>query len=113
MKLRSWKASSIVAAILFACSLANGQDRRIDLATGNIEISLVLPTEFQPFSEQKMSLVRENGVAAKFVFSPAEEKSQQEIAAVLDCTPKTVEMRLYHARKQLRERLEKLLSFGD
>lgn len=38
-----------------------------------------------------------------------EEKSQQEIAVILDCTPKAVEMRLYHARKQLRERLAALL----
>jgi RNA polymerase sigma-70 factor, ECF subfamily len=38
-----------------------------------------------------------------------EELSQQEIAAVMRCTPKAVEMRLYHARKELRERLAKLL----
>jgi RNA polymerase sigma-70 factor, ECF subfamily len=38
-----------------------------------------------------------------------EDRSQQEIAAILDCTPKAVEMRLYRARQELRERLAKLL----
>jgi len=39
-----------------------------------------------------------------------EGQSQQEIAVVLECTPKAVEMRLYHARKQLRELLTKFLA---
>jgi RNA polymerase sigma factor (sigma-70 family) len=34
-----------------------------------------------------------------------EERSHQEIAAILNCTPKAVEMRIYRARQQLRERL--------
>jgi RNA polymerase sigma-70 factor, ECF subfamily len=38
-----------------------------------------------------------------------EERSQAEIAAILDCTVKAVETRIYRARKQLRERLEPLL----
>jgi len=38
-----------------------------------------------------------------------EEQSQQEIAAVLNCTPKAVEMRLYRARQELRECLAALL----
>jgi RNA polymerase sigma-70 factor (ECF subfamily) len=38
-----------------------------------------------------------------------EEQSQQEIAAVLNCTPKAVEMRLYRARQELRECLASLL----
>ena len=38
-----------------------------------------------------------------------EEKSHAEIAEILDCSPKAVEMRLYHARNQLRERLQGLL----
>lgn len=38
-----------------------------------------------------------------------EDKSQAEIAAILDCSPKAVEMRIYRARKQLRSRLEKAL----
>lgn len=37
-----------------------------------------------------------------------EEMSQSEIATVLNCTPKTVENRLYRARKHLRERLSGL-----
>jgi len=39
-----------------------------------------------------------------------ERQSQQEIAVVMECTPKAVEMRLYHARKQLRELLSKFLA---
>lgn len=38
-----------------------------------------------------------------------ERKSQAEIAAILDCSAKAVEMRLYHARQQLKEKLKKLL----
>ena len=38
-----------------------------------------------------------------------EELSQAEIAEVLDCSPKAVETRLYRARRQLRERLGRLL----
>ena len=38
-----------------------------------------------------------------------EEKSHAEIAEILDCSAKAVEMRLYHARNQLRERLERVL----
>jgi RNA polymerase sigma-70 factor (ECF subfamily) len=34
-----------------------------------------------------------------------EELSQREIAEILQCTPKAVEMRLYHARQQLRRSL--------
>jgi RNA polymerase sigma-70 factor (ECF subfamily) len=39
-----------------------------------------------------------------------EDMSQAEIAAVLNCTPKAVENRLYRARKLLREKLSRLLS---
>ena len=38
-----------------------------------------------------------------------EEQSQQEIAAVLNCTPKAVEMRLYRARQELSDCLASLL----
>ena len=38
-----------------------------------------------------------------------EELSHAEIAEVLDCSPKAVETRLYRARRQLRERLGRLL----
>ena len=37
-----------------------------------------------------------------------EEMSHQEIAAVLDCSPKAVETRLYRARNILRQRLSKV-----
>ena len=38
-----------------------------------------------------------------------EEKSQAEIAEILDCSPKAVEMRIYRARQQLRVSLGALL----
>jgi len=38
-----------------------------------------------------------------------EEKSHAEISEILKCSAKAVEMRLYHARQQLRERLQRLL----
>ena len=59
MKLKLRKASTVVAAILFAFSLVNGQDKRVDLTAGNIEISMILPAGLQPFSEQTMALARE------------------------------------------------------
>lgn len=39
------------------------------------------------------------------VLAEYEEKSYAEIGAILDCSPKAVEMRLYRARRELRERL--------
>lgn len=41
-----------------------------------------------------------------------EDMSQAEIAAILNCTPKAVENRLYRARKLLREKLSRLLSMA-
>lgn len=43
------------------------------------------------------------------ILAAYEDRSQAEIAAVLDCTVKAVETRLYRARHQLRERLAPLL----
>ncbi len=43
------------------------------------------------------------------VLAEYEEKSYAEIAAILDCSAKAVEMRLYRARQQLRGRLENTL----
>ncbi len=41
------------------------------------------------------------------ILAEYEEMSQREIAEILQCTPKAVEMRLYHARQQLRRSLAK------
>jgi len=43
------------------------------------------------------------------ILAEYEERSHQEISDVLNCTPKAVEMRLYRARKQLREELAQWL----
>jgi len=42
------------------------------------------------------------------VLSEYEEKSHAEIAEVLECSPKAVEMRIYRARNQLRQQLDAL-----
>jgi RNA polymerase sigma-70 factor (ECF subfamily) len=44
---------------------------------------------------------------APLVLAEYEDRSQKEIAVILNCTPKAVEMRIYHARQQLRESLAK------
>jgi len=46
---------------------------------------------------------------AAVLLSEFEDRSHAEIAAVLDCTPKAVETRLYHARRTLREKLSRWL----
>ena len=43
------------------------------------------------------------------VLAEYEGRAQAEIAQILDCSAKAVEMRIYRARQQLRGRLEKLL----
>ena len=43
------------------------------------------------------------------ILSEYEELSHREIGAILDCTPKAVETRIYRARKLLREKLDWLL----
>ncbi|MFN2499985.1 MAG: hypothetical protein ABR557_12960, partial [Pyrinomonadaceae bacterium] len=55
--------------IALSGSPAYGQDKRVDLAVGAVEISLLMSTTLQPFSEKKMALVRERGIAAKYVFN--------------------------------------------
>jgi RNA polymerase sigma factor (sigma-70 family) len=42
-----------------------------------------------------------------FILSEYEDKSQAEVGAILGCSPKAVETRLYRARKFLRSRLER------
>jgi RNA polymerase sigma-70 factor (ECF subfamily) len=46
------------------------------------------------------------------VLAEYEERSQAEIAAILQCSVKAVEMRIYRARQQLRERLQRWLAVG-
>jgi RNA polymerase sigma-70 factor, ECF subfamily len=44
------------------------------------------------------------------ILAEYEERSQREIAAILGCSPKAVEMRIYRARQHLRQRLQSFLS---
>jgi len=43
------------------------------------------------------------------VLAEYEGRAQAEIAEILDCSIKAVEMRIYRARKQLREQLRSVL----
>jgi hypothetical protein len=72
VKLKVRKASTVAATILFVCSLVHGQEKRVDLTAGNIQISLELPAGLQPSSEETMALAREKGIPAKFIFSDPE-----------------------------------------
>lgn len=69
MKLAWWKVTAAIAVILFSCPLAAAQDKRIDLLADSLAINFVLPAGLEQFSDEKLALVREKGVAAKFVFS--------------------------------------------
>jgi len=71
--MRFVKTSILAVIITLSGGLAFGQDKRVDLTVGAVEISLLMPTSLQPFSEKKMALVREKGIAAKYVFN--EDKS--------------------------------------
>lgn len=110
MTFRWWKVLSVAAAILFSHSLANSQARRIDLTAGNIEISLVLPVELQPFTEQKMALVRENGVAAKFVFS---DPKVDVIAAINTFGSNANEKGLSQVAEKIKANAEKRYPHGE
>ena len=52
-------------------------------------------------------------IRTPLILAEYEEKSQAEIAVILDCSIKAVETRIYRARKQLREVLGHLLEKGS
>ena len=64
-----FKVASVATAVTLVCSLGIGQDNRTEVVAEGIGVSLVLPPGLQPFSEQKMALIRDKGIPAKFVFS--------------------------------------------
>ncbi|MDX6305829.1 MAG: hypothetical protein QOI77_2798 [Blastocatellia bacterium] len=64
-----FKVASAATAVMLACGLGIGQDNRTAVVAEGIGVSLVLPPGLQQFSEQKMALIREKGIPAKFVFS--------------------------------------------
>jgi RNA polymerase sigma-70 factor (ECF subfamily) len=81
---------------------------------GNLPAQNPLPSESVQAGE-RAELVRQ-AVAAlpeelrtPLILAEYEEKSQAEIAAILDCSVKAVEMRIYRARQQLRARLGTVL----
>ena len=73
------------------------------------------PTEHLELSERAAAVRREiaalpEDLRVPLVLAEYEDQSHAEIAAVLDCSAKAVEMRLYRARQQLRARLTPLLA---
>ncbi len=65
-----FKVASVATAVMLACALAIGQNsRRTEVAAEGIGVSLVLPSGLEQFSAQKMALIREKGIPAKFIFS--------------------------------------------
>ncbi|MBI3852991.1 MAG: sigma-70 family RNA polymerase sigma factor [Verrucomicrobia bacterium] len=50
---------------------------------------------------------------APLILAEYEERSQAEIALILNCSAKAVEMRIYRARQQLREKLGKSLKYFE
>lgn len=86
-----------------------GHDFRESISDGQ-----ATPSESAQLEEQA-ELVREalaglpEELRVPLVLFEYEQKSQSEIAAILDCSAKAVEMRIYRARQQLREKLSKLL----
>ena len=69
MKLARWRVGAAIAVILLGCSLADAQDKRIELKDGSRVIALLLPAGLEPFSDERMAAAREKGLAAKFAFS--------------------------------------------
>src|SRR5260370_42268485 len=63
-----FKVACVATDIVLVCGLGIGQNGRTELAAVGIGISLVLPPGLQQFSEQKMALIREKGIPAKFIF---------------------------------------------
>jgi RNA polymerase sigma-70 factor (ECF subfamily) len=73
------------------------------------------PTPRQSLEADERALTVRRAVAAlseelrvPLVLSEYEEKTHAEIAKILDCSTKAVEMRIYRARQQLRVELEGL-----
>ena len=73
------------------------------------------PTPHQTLEAQERATAVRKAVAAlpeelrvPLVLSEYEEKSHAEIAEILDCSAKAVEMRVYRARNQLRQQLNAL-----
>jgi len=66
--------------------------------------------------DERVALVRRavgelpEELRAPLILSEYEELTQAAIAAVLKCSPKAVEMRIYRARQQLREKLRRELT---
>ena len=88
---------------------ATGQDFRESVSDGR-------PTPSESLqSEERGELVRDaiaelpEELRLPLILFEYEHKSQLEIAAILACSAKAIEMRIYRARQQLKEKLKNLL----
>lgn len=75
------------------------------------------PTPKESLESKELSELVREAVAAlpeelrvPLLLAEYEEKSQSEIAEILGCSVKAVEMRIYHGRQNLREKLKKFLA---
>ncbi|MEO7297438.1 MAG: sigma-70 family RNA polymerase sigma factor [Verrucomicrobiota bacterium] len=85
----------------------------------SLEDSMAAP-DISPFeilqTEERANVIRQavadlpEDLRVPLVLAEYEDKSQSEIADILDCTVKTVEMRIYRARQQLRKQLDTLVN---
>src|SRR3989442_4297632 len=72
MVLRLFRVLAVAAAVLFGCKLITAQNNEVELMADGIGISLALPPGLTRFSEEKLALVREKGVNARFIFSDSQ-----------------------------------------
>ena len=86
-----------------------GQDFRELLPDANPNPVELLESAEQAEAVRQAVAALPEALRVPLVLAAYEEKSQAEIAAILRCSSKAVETRIYRARQQLREQLPKLL----
>jgi RNA polymerase sigma-70 factor (ECF subfamily) len=94
---------------LDAESEATGNNFRDALSGHGPSPSESLQTEERAEAVRRAVAALPEDLRLPVILAEYEGRSQAEIAEILDCTPKAVEMRLYRARQQLRVGLGKLL----
>lgn len=124
-KAHRFKPQASVKTWLYAIALNLARDQARKLAKRHRESSLDAPSEAGPVELTDPRLLPSDQAAQQdrfrnlqqaidrlpeplreaLILFALEEKSQKETAEILDTTPKTVELRVYHAKKKLRESL--------
>lgn len=127
-KAKTFQPKSTVKTWVYAIALNLARDEGRRLAKRRLEVSMDAPgTEEQPplevadsgptpdrqagqkdrFSRLQAAIDKlPHNLKSALVLFCLEQRSQNEVAEILDTTPKTVEMRVAHARQKLRRLLE-------